>query len=71
MSHYKSQEAFLSGELIQMHTIHESNYRAIKQLRNGNKKRKNNNKNSLLKLSSTANGMDALDDFYTHYAFVG
>jgi len=45
MSDYKSQDAFcifVNGEILQMHTIHESNYTVIKLPRNGNSKAKNN-----------------------------
>jgi len=33
---------FVNGEILQMHTIHESNYTVIKLPRNGNSKAKNN-----------------------------
>jgi len=33
---------FLDGEILQMHTIHESDYTVIKLPRNGNSKAKNN-----------------------------
>jgi len=36
-----SRGIFVYGEIIQMHTIHETNYRVIKHSRNGNRKRKN------------------------------
>jgi len=55
---------FVHGEILQMHTIHESNYTVIKLLRNGRSKAKN-------LLSSTTNGLDALDYFYTDQSFVG
>ena len=55
-----------------MHTIHESNYAVIKLPRSGNSKAKKINEKqlSLLKLSSTTNEMDALDNFYTYHPFV-
>jgi len=37
---------FVHGEIIQMNTIHESNYTATKQPRNGNKSAKKLTKNS-------------------------
>jgi len=43
MSHYKSQDAFLSmAKYLQMHTTHENNYTVIKLPHNGNSKAKNN-----------------------------
>jgi len=33
---------FVNGEILQMHTTHESNYTLIKLPRNGNSKAKNN-----------------------------
>jgi len=50
-----------------MHIIHKGNYTAIKLPRNGNSKAEKFNKKqfSLWKLSNTANGMKALDDFCT------
>jgi len=33
---------FVNGEILQMHTIHESNYTLIKLPRDGNSKEKNN-----------------------------
>jgi len=35
---------FVDGEILQMHTIHESNYTVIKLTRNGNVRRKIINK---------------------------
>jgi len=39
-----SRRIFVNGKILQMHTIHESNYTAIKLPRNGNSKRKIMNK---------------------------
>jgi len=58
-----SRGIFIYGEIIQMHTVHESNYTVIRLPRNGNCKAKKI-------LSSTTNGMDPLDDFYTDHPFV-
>jgi len=33
---------FVNGEILQMHTIHDSNYTVIKLPRNGNSEAKNN-----------------------------
>jgi len=50
---------FVNGEILQLHTIHESNYTVIKLPRNGKGRRKIINKQqfSLYKLSSTTNAI--------------
>jgi len=55
-----------------MHTFNENNHTVIKLPRSGNSKAKNNNKKqfSIWKFSSTTNGMNALDNFYTDHPFV-
>jgi len=73
MSRYKAQEGiFVRGEIIQMHTILDSNCTIIKLPRNGILRRKKINKVqfSLWKLSSATEGKEPLDDFYTDHPFV-
>jgi len=63
---------FVCGEIIQMHTMSQRNYRVMKESRNGNSKANKINKKQFnsYKLSNTINGMDAHADFCTDPPFV-
>jgi len=69
-----SRGIFVCGEIVQMHTILESNRTVIKVPRNGNFKKIKiyRMQFTLQKLSSATNGMEeALDDFHADRSFVG